>query len=169
MTDTNPTVQPVRAAADWTGLPANVFVVAVHRPDAVVWNVECCSVPMAIGPEVRYVRADRIDALEAAIKKQANAVRTLQACEETELNRLRKTHQKAHIAERTLESERAANAILTDQVAALEAENKALREGLRSLIELNDEHSLFGGEMYRDRVDRTWEAARALLAKGDGQ
>lgn len=58
--------------------------------------------------------------LKAAIKTQANAVRTLQKCDETEINRLRKTHQQAHIATQTLDSEREANAVLT-------AENDRLR------------------------------------------
>ena len=43
------------------------------------------------------------------------------------------------------------------------AEIERLRKALSSLIKLNDEHSPFGGEIYRDRIERTWEQARAAL------
>jgi hypothetical protein len=38
-----------------------------------------------------------------------------------------------------------------------------LKDALTLLIELNDNHSPFGGEMYQDRIERTWGAARAAL------
>ena len=38
-----------------------------------------------------------------------------------------------------------------------------LREALSALMDLNDNHSPFGGEMYHDRIDRTWDNARAAL------
>jgi hypothetical protein len=50
--------------------------------------------------------------------------------------------------------------------AALELpEVKALVEAGQALLDLNDNHSPFGGEMYRDRVDRTWDNFRAALAQ----
>lgn len=39
--------------ADWSSLPRDLYVTAV-KSDGVVFEVQCCSVPMAIGPEVRY-------------------------------------------------------------------------------------------------------------------
>jgi len=42
-------------------------------------------------------------------------------------------------------------------------------ESLESLISLNDGHSPFGGELYQDRVNRTWERARAAIAKARGE
>jgi len=39
----------------------------------------------------------------------------------------------------------------------------ALTEALQSLMDLNDNYAPFGGELYRDRVDRTWDKARAAL------
>jgi peptidoglycan hydrolase-like amidase len=68
---------------------------------------------------------------DEAIKRQAAAVRTLQASEATEINILRKERHKAHEAIKTLESERAANALLTDELEATKAELQALREALR--------------------------------------
>jgi hypothetical protein len=38
-----------------------------------------------------------------------------------------------------------------------------LEAALTALMELNDNHSPFGGEMYQDRIERTWDAARAAL------
>jgi len=70
------------------------------------------------------------EATKEAIKRQAAAVRTLQASEATEINILRKERHKAHEAIKTLESERAANALLTDELEATKAELQALREAI---------------------------------------
>jgi hypothetical protein len=43
-----------------------------------------------------------------------------------------------------------------------------LVEALRGLVQLNDDYSPFGGELLQDRVDRTWQRARAVLAKIGG-
>jgi hypothetical protein len=43
--------------ADWSKLPRDMYVVSVTQRDAVVYDAKMCSVPMAIGPEVRYSRA----------------------------------------------------------------------------------------------------------------
>ena len=45
---------------------------------------------------------------------------------------------------------------------------QALVEALDRLIALNDDYSPFGGELFQDRVDRTWRSARATLAKIKG-
>ena len=45
--------QTLREPADWSGLPRDLYVTSV-KTDGIVYDVQCCSVPMAIGPEVRY-------------------------------------------------------------------------------------------------------------------
>jgi predicted esterase YcpF (UPF0227 family) len=68
--------------------------------------------------------------LTKAIRLQADAIRTLHMCEETEINRLRKLVFKAQIANFTLDSERAANALLTEDNERLTAEVERLRAEL---------------------------------------
>jgi hypothetical protein len=53
--------------------------------------------------------------------------------------------------------------VRADLLTAAEAKLEKAVEALSSLFALNDEYSPFGGEMYRDRVDRTWDNARATL------
>jgi hypothetical protein len=43
--------------ADWSRLPRDLYVTSVKSSDGIVYDVQCCSVPMAIGPEVRYTQA----------------------------------------------------------------------------------------------------------------
>jgi hypothetical protein len=43
-----------KSLADWSGLPRDLYVTEVKSDDGIVFDVHCCSVPMAIGPEVRY-------------------------------------------------------------------------------------------------------------------
>lgn len=42
--------------SDWSGLP-DVYVTKAERAQGMFWRIEASSVPMAIGPEVRLVRA----------------------------------------------------------------------------------------------------------------
>ena len=42
-------------------------------------------------------------------------------------------------------------------------EVRELVEALGHLVALNEEYAPFGGEIFQDRVDRTWESARAAL------
>lgn len=65
---------------DWSGLP-DVYVIKAECQQGMFWRIEACSVPMAIGPEVRLVRADihaaaldRIAELEAAVKSADNYI-----------------------------------------------------------------------------------------------
>lgn len=85
------------------------------------------------GPEaaamLRAVASER-DEANRAMKRQAAAVRTLHACEATEINRLREKTRVEHVAVATLDSEKEANARLTDALLAAEAEAAALREAL---------------------------------------
>lgn len=43
---------------DWSRLPTDLYVTGVQTSDGIVFDVTMCSVPMAIGPEVRYSRAE---------------------------------------------------------------------------------------------------------------
>jgi len=49
------------------------------------------------------------------------------------------------------------------KIDAQQAEIERLRAALSALMDLNDNHSPFGGEMYHDRIDRTWNNARKAL------
>lgn len=44
-----------------------------------------------------------------------------------------------------------------------------LLEAVRSLVFLNDNHSPFGGEIARDKIDRAWDKARDAVAKAEGR
>lgn len=50
---------------------------------------------------------------------------------------------------------------LHDAIRTLYARAIKAEAALRELIQLNDSHSPFGGEIARDRIDRAWDAARA--------
>ena len=79
-------------------------------------------------------RDQRIADLENAIKIQAAAVKTLEAAEDRELNKLRKQEVDMHQALRQLESEREMNAILTDEIERLRAELDTTRLDERAKI-----------------------------------
>ena len=60
--------------------------------------------------------------------------------------------------------------ILAQTLAANAALMVRLHEAqkvLSVLLELNDNHAPFGGEIYHDRIDRAWDNARAYLAGKD--
>lgn len=40
---------------------------------------------------------------------------------------------------------------------------------LQALLALNDNHSPFGGEIARDRIERAWDSARAALSQLEGR
>lgn len=79
------------------------------------------------GPEaaamLRAVASER-DETRAAINRQSSAIRSLRANEESEINILRSRSRDHYIATVTLDSERDANARLTDALLAAEAEAK---------------------------------------------
>ena len=54
-------------------------------------------------------------------------------------------------------------------LAQLFAAAPELLEALKTLLNLNDNYSSFGGEIHRDRIDRAWDNARAALAKARGK
>lgn len=57
------------------------------------------------------------------------------------------------------------NATIIAIAPTLAAEVVRLRGVLSALLDLNDNYSPFGGEMYQDRIDRTWETARQALSQ----
>lgn len=70
-------------------------------------------------------QAAEIERLREAIERQASAIRTLHANEQTEINTLRKKRHEWHHAVSSLESEREANALLTAEIERLTAERDA--------------------------------------------
>lgn len=71
-------------------------------------------------------QAAEIERLREAIERQASAIRTLHANEQTEINTLRKKRHEWHHAVSSLDSEREANALLTAEIERLTAERDAL-------------------------------------------
>lgn len=57
----------------------------------------------------------------------------------------------------------AAAPTITAELIAAHKRIAELDGALRALMELNDNHGPFGGEMYQDRIDRTWDRARSTL------
>lgn len=62
--------------------------------------------------------------------------------------------------------------------AQLEAEAKLVEcearlgkavDALKRLVSLNEDYSPFGGELFQDRVERTWQKARTTLAEIEGE
>ena len=109
------------------------------------------AVATALMREVVDLRAENAR-LRTFMQRQAAAIRTLHECEKTEINRLRKEQHKWLVANSTLDSEREANALLTD-------ENARLREALRPLAEAR----LFAGSDYWVISSEDMERARAAL------
>lgn len=79
------------------------------------------SIMLDAADEITALRAEN-ESLKTAIQRQANAMRTLEYCKKAEINILRQTHQQAHVAAMTLDSEKNANAILTEENERLRAE-----------------------------------------------
>lgn len=71
------------------------------------------------------IMAAEIERLQEAIERQASAIRTLHANEQTEINTLRKKRHEWHHAVSSLDSEREANALLTAEIERLTAERDA--------------------------------------------
>ena len=59
--------------------------------------------------------------------------------------------------------------IVADHVALIEDKLAKAVEALGRLVALDDDYSPFGGEMFQDRVERTWQKARATLAEIKGE
>jgi hypothetical protein len=50
-----------------------MFVTSARKIDPIFWEATVCQVPMAIGPEVMYVRSDMIAAYIASVRQEAEA------------------------------------------------------------------------------------------------
>lgn len=105
--------------------------------------VNCCDLGVALyqhGDEDLARVADRIEelekknaSLEAAIKRQAGAARTLRECTLAEVRHLSDMDRSEYFAVATVDSERDANAILTARIEELEAK---LVKALKALKEI---------------------------------
>ena len=91
--------------------------------------------------------ADRIEELEAAIKRQAGAARTLRQLTLAEVQKLSDMDRSEYFAEQTLNSERDANAILTDRIEELEAELAKAVDALEKI-----QHNKYGRSAARART-----------------
>lgn len=85
---------------------------------------------------------DKVARLRLAMNRQASAVRSLQANEQAEINILRKGRNEAHAAVSTLDSERQANEILTDELHELKAQLAEARGLLERCKKVFDHHGL---------------------------
>lgn len=98
-------------------------------------------------------QAEEIERLNAIVKRVQGAAKTIMHHEGEELARLRKQAQEHHLAMRTLDSEREANALLTDEV-----------ERLRARLEITDEITeRYDGIACRDETIRLLEQKIAAL------
>lgn len=82
---------------------------------------------------------DKVERLEAAIKRQAGAAKTLRDLTLSEVSHLKEKDRSEYVAAKTVDSEREANAILTDENDALraqvaEARNTALEEAADKIV-----------------------------------
>lgn len=75
--------------SDWSCLPRDMYVVSVTS-DGIVYDATMCSVPMAVAPEVRYVRWDanaaelsRLRAEVERLRAEAGSVRMCVNCGKT--------------------------------------------------------------------------------------
>ena len=94
-------------------------------------NHEAGLIPMSTQTMMRALSA-RIEELEAAIRRQAAASKTLRQSTLSEVQHIKDSERKEYVATKTLDSERDANAILTEEnealsarIAELEAERSA--------------------------------------------
>ena len=60
--------EPSKDLADWSSLPRDLYVVNAKSHHGVSFDVLTCSVPLALAPEVRYVRADAITPVQEGWK-----------------------------------------------------------------------------------------------------
>ena len=86
--------------------------------------------------ELTTEAADRIEELEAAIKRQAGAARTLRQLTLAEVQHLSDMDRSEYFAAQTLNSERDANAILTERIEELEVELSNVKLELNGAVKL---------------------------------
>lgn len=59
----------IKEPADWSDLPRDMYVTHVKVYDGFGWEVKMCNVPMITVPEVRYVRADALEAMAGEVDR----------------------------------------------------------------------------------------------------
>lgn len=62
--------QPSGDLADWSPLPADLYITSVQSTDGIVFTGTFCNVPMAIGPEVHYSRVAAPPAVSSAAREE---------------------------------------------------------------------------------------------------
>lgn len=114
--------------------------------------------------------ADRIEALEAAIKRQAGAARTLRAHTLAEVQHLKETDRSEYNAAKSLDSEREANEILTAEVEALATHlaqrDAALKAAADMLILALSWYADQSAIMAKPTIDAKWASNRLRDDKG---
>ena len=111
------------------------LIARLHLPwpkDANVGEVTLPTWVLALTAEA----ADRIEELEAAIKRQAGAARTLRQLTLAEVQHLSDMDRSEYFAAQTLNSERDANAILTERIEELEVELSNVKLELNGAVKL---------------------------------
>jgi chromosome segregation ATPase len=149
-----PSNQKAPIMTDYTQKARDKMTAGAHMLDV----LHCAALTEALDTE----RAAH-EATKEAIKRQAAAVRTLQASEATEINILRKERHKAQEAIKTLESERAANALLTDELEATKAELQALRDAADRCILIVERYN----HRQNEKVDDVKLILRQALTRKD--
>jgi len=114
----------------WPIMEANAAHIARCSPD----NIAALLTHVAALEAENTRLCARVEAAEGAVRVVQNAARTIDAMRSAEIASLKNATKIENTAIATLDSERAANAILTDRLEALEAENKALREALNTAV-----------------------------------
>lgn len=125
-----------------------------------------CSVDMALWNDHSNAcmeAAAEIERLKSAIKIQASAARALQVSTMQTVAHLEKKDRSEYQAAATLESEREANAMLTEEIERLRALNAEMEGALRLCVE-----ALGDSNPTRDDYWGAFNAAEAVLAKTEG-
>ena len=120
-----------------------------------------------------YVRAvdydalcAEVDRLNAAIVRQAGAAKTLRESTLAEVQYLKDQDRSEYHAAASLDSERLANEILTDESGKLRAENERLRAALMSIERIGIAHSDSFARQIKEAQDIASATLRALAQKG---
>lgn len=125
--------------------------------------IECAKGSSCIGSGllIGFMKADQETAIAAWNTRAVDPA----AIREAMADRIEQLVKERDEAERneTLCSNMAVNYL--ERAEHAEAKLAKAVEGLRMLVKLDDDYSPFGGELLRDRVVRTWEEARAVLAE----
>jgi len=114
-------------------------------------------------------QAEEIERLRATVRRVQSAAKTIMHHEGDELARLRKQAQEHHLAVLTLDSEREANSMLTEEVEQLQTTGNALVEAIeRASPRLMDMESVYQNHGFppplpEHRFADQFEAFRAAL------